>query len=190
MPRTSLSIIAANTSGGFSANVSAEIRRERRGSGRIVGGVENHLTSVRTAAGAPIVPGHDTCARPVDNRGCRHVDPAVVELLEDSDGDDGVANLMIAAQRQHDLAVVARRRAQVNPGRFTGRRAGPVRAETPSQAVTIGASRSRATASMAIRASSATRPTTTGTRGLMMPAFSAAIAPQGMAEVLLVIERD
>ena len=169
MPSTSLSRIAANTSGRRSP-MPLQIRRERRGAGRVVGGVEQHLAAIGQAPRVRAVPA--TNVREARRRWRRHGDRRRVEQLEHPHGDDGVVDLMRAGERERAIAVVAHRRPQQNRCRSSAGCVGSTVGRPPRRS----ARRSRRSRAIAARASGGIGPTTTGTPGLMMPAFSRAIS--------------
>ena len=109
--------------------------------------------------------------------------------LEQPDGDQRVADLMLAAQRQRHRpvggAAASRRVMRARPSTIADVDA-RVRAP-PRSAARRARPRPRATTASA---SAGRSPATTGMPGLMMPAFSKAIVAERVAEMLLVIEAD
>ena len=175
MPSTSLSRIAANTSGALSPPRRSQIGRERGGAGRVVRRVEQH--SRPSASRRSVEPPRP---RRVGERRARWprrgtANAVRVEQLEQPDGDDRVADLMRARQADRDVAVIAH---GVRSRSSWHRRVGADASARDERRAAIAA-----TARSASRQSSS--PTTTGTPGLMMPAFSTAISRSVVPEVLL-----
>ena len=128
-----------------------QVGRERRGAGRVVRGVEQQLAAVRRAGAISSRPGHRGCASPAAIARSRHGDAARVEQLQ-------------------------QRGPRPPRSRADARRRG--RSSCPSPSLAVGADRRRRRALrgdlLDRRAPRPARsgPTTTGTPGLMMPAFS------------------
>ena len=81
MRGTSLSRMAANTSGSFSSKVPAEVSREGRGAGGVMSGIQNHLAVDRDAPVLePAGPGH--VCQTIGDSGRRHPNPQGVQKLE------------------------------------------------------------------------------------------------------------
>ena len=117
----------------------------------------------------------------------RDGDAGAARRLEQATRHQRVADLVLAAQRERQRAVDGVRRAQ----RHAGAPASIVDVDVHVlRRLDTSAPRSAATRRTTASASSGSAPATTGMPGLMMPAFSNAIAASVDAEVLLVIEAD
>ena len=172
------------------AGAIAEVRRQGARAGRVVRGVEEHARARSPARnhssragqlhrGETVLDGCLVTGRPL----------AAANGLEQTDRDERVAGLVLAAERQ------AARDRSVATGVVTVSVDVPsshrrVDSRTRHSTRVTGAPAAAPLSSMARQASSGTSPTTSGTPGLAMPAFSTAIAAERSAQVPLVVEAD
>ena len=133
-----------------------QIGRERGGAGRVVRGVEQQLAAVGAAAARSSRPGHSGCASPAAIALSRHRNAARVEALR------------AARRRRRRSRADARLRRPI----ATARRRRPDRRHGSTSAPRCARDLARSTAAASARSG----PITTGTPGLMMPAFSSAIS--------------
>ena len=189
MPAASLSRIA-RTPAAAVRPPAREIGRQRRRAGRVVRGVEQHLAAVRQASAFEPPRPRDVARADSTVGAGGHGDAACVEHLEHSHRDDRVVDLMAPRSAER-----GRRRNREGCSHETIGAVAPrrLRRATSHAVARPGSARRRARRRRARWPPTPQRrhrPTTTGTPGLMMPAFLGGDLAQRRPEVLLMIERD